>query len=72
MNIFKKSIPACVSVAALAGLTRPTIFANVLKVIGNIPAYIEAYEEVKKSFSDSSQENGNIEKTLTNQETVEE
>ena len=65
MNIFRKPIPVCLSAFALAGITRPTIFASALKVIGNIPAYIEAYEEAKKSFSENRQEDTADEKTLT-------
>ncbi len=71
MNIFKKTVPACVSAFALAGITRPTIFASALKVIGNIPACVEAFEEIKKSFSDNPQEDDADEEALTKQETEE-
>ena len=70
MNILKKPVPACLSAFALAGITKPTILASVLKVIGNIPTYIEAYEEAKKSFSDNPQKDDGVdEKVLTKQET---
>ena len=71
MNIFKKPVLLCLAAFALAGITKPTIFANALKVIGNIPTYIEAYEEVKKNFRDYSQEDGDIKKTLTKRDTEE-
>ena len=51
MNILKKPVPVCLSAFALAGITRPTIIASALKVIGNVPTYIEAYKEVKKSLA---------------------
>ena len=72
MNILKKPVPVCLSAFDLAGITKPTILANVLKIIGNIPTYVEAYEEVKKSFSDHSQKGDADEKALTKQETEEE
>lgn len=52
MHILKKPIPACLSVAAFAGITKPTIFASALKLIANIPGYIKAYEEIKNSLND--------------------
>lgn len=72
MNILKKPVPVCLSAFALAGITKPTIIANALKVIGNVPTYIEAYEESKKSFSDYLQKDDADEKALTKQETEEE
>lgn len=71
MNILKKSVPVCLSAFALAGITRPTIFASALKVIGNIPACVEAFEEIKKSFSDNPQEDDADEIEHTKQETKE-
>lgn len=67
MNILKKPVPVCLSAFALTGITKPTILANVLKIIGNIPTYVEAYEEAKKSFSDYSQKDDADEKALTKQ-----
>lgn len=55
MHILAKSIPACLSVAALAGITKPTIFASALKLITNIPEYIKAYEDIKNGLNDHPQ-----------------
>ena len=72
MNIFRKPVPACLSAFALAGITRPTVLASVLKVIGKIPACVEAFEEIKKNFSDNQQDDAVDENALTKQETEEE
>ena len=72
MHILAKPIPACLSVAALAGITKPTIFAIALKLIANIPGYIKAYEEIKNSLNDRPQKAVVVdENTPINQDTEE-
>lgn len=69
MHILAKPLPACLSVCALVGITKPSIFASTLKLIANVPEYIKAYENVKSNIGSFPQkEDGADTSVLVKQE----
>lgn len=72
MHILAKPIPAYLSVAALARITKPTIFAGTLKLIANIPEYIKAYQEIKSSLTDQSSKVATVDKNTPENQNTEE